>query len=93
MTQEEEDKASKVPYDLTIGSLIYAMVCTRLDIVDVVGVVSRYMSYPGLEHWNTIKWTLRYFKGTYSKCLYFGGSTTSLQCYVDLYLVRDIDTQ
>ena len=47
-TQEEEDKMSKFPYALTIGSLMYAMVCTRLDIAHVVGVVSKYMSHPGI---------------------------------------------
>ncbi|XP_059078091.1 uncharacterized protein LOC131876665 [Cryptomeria japonica] len=35
------------------------MVCTRPDIAHVVGVVSRYMSNPGLEHWNAVKWVLR----------------------------------
>ena len=54
-TQEEEDKMSKVPYASAVGSLMYAMVCTRPDIAHAVGVVSRYMSHPGLEHWNTIK--------------------------------------
>ena len=40
-TQEEEDKMSKVPYALAVGSLMYAMVCTRPYIEHVVGVVSR----------------------------------------------------
>ena len=35
---------SKVPYALIIGSLMYAMVYTKLDIANVVGVVSRFMS-------------------------------------------------
>jgi hypothetical protein len=30
---------------------MYAMVCTRLDITHVVGVLSRYMSKLGKEHW------------------------------------------
>ena len=54
-TQEEEDKMSKVPYDSAIRSLMYAMVCTRLDIAHAVGVVSRYMSHQGIEHWNLVK--------------------------------------
>jgi len=49
-TKEEEDKISKVPYDSTIRSLMYVMVCTRLYIAHAVGVVSRYMSHLGLEH-------------------------------------------
>ena len=38
------DHISKVPYASTIGSLMYAMVYTKLDIANVVGVVSRFMS-------------------------------------------------
>ena len=30
---EEEDKMSKVPYASSLGRLMYAMVCMRLDIV------------------------------------------------------------
>ena len=54
-TQEKEDKMSKVPYASAIGSLMYAMVCTRLDIAHTVGVISRYMSHPGIKHWNVVK--------------------------------------
>ena len=77
-TQEEEDKMSTVPYASAIGSLMYAMVCTRLDISHVVGVISRYMSHPRIEHWNAVKWILIYLRGTSNKCLHFGGSTTDL---------------
>ena len=91
--QEEEDKMSKAPYDLAIGSLMYAMVCTRLDIAHVVGVISRCMSHLGIEHWNVVKWILRYLRGTSNKCLHFGGSTTNLQGYVDSDLVGDIDQE
>ena len=31
--------------------------------------------------------------GTSNKCLHFGGSTTNLQSYIDLDLLRDIDTK
>ena len=92
-TQEEEDKMSMVPYSLAIGSLMYAMICTRPDIAHTVGVVSRYVSYLGVEYWNVVKWILRYLRGTSSKCLHFGGSTTYLQGYVDSNLVGDIDTR
>ena len=30
----------EVPYASAVGSLIYAMVCTRLDIIHVLNVVS-----------------------------------------------------
>ena len=52
-TQEEEEDMSCVPYASAIGSLMYAMVCTRPDIAHAVGVLSRFMSKPGKEHWTT----------------------------------------
>ncbi|RVW84844.1 Retrovirus-related Pol polyprotein from transposon TNT 1-94 [Vitis vinifera] len=42
-TEEERDHMSKVPYASAIGSLMYAMVCTRPDIAHAVGIVSRFM--------------------------------------------------
>ena len=41
-TQEERDKMRSCPYALAVGSLMYAMLCTRPDISHVVSVVSRY---------------------------------------------------
>ena len=38
--QEEEDNMSKVLYVLAIGSLMYAMVCTRLDIAHAVELLA-----------------------------------------------------
>ena len=63
-TKEEEEDMSRVPYESTVGSLMYAMVCTRPDITHAVGVLSRFMSNPGKEHWTTVKWVFRYLCGT-----------------------------
>jgi len=41
-TPEEIESMKTVPYTLTIGSLMYAILYTRLDICFVVGMVSRY---------------------------------------------------
>jgi hypothetical protein len=41
---------SHVPYVSEIASLMYAVVCTRPDIVHAVGFLRRYMSKPGKEH-------------------------------------------
>ena len=38
---------SHVPYSGAVGSLIYAMVCTRPYLSHAVSVVSRYMHNPG----------------------------------------------
>ena len=49
-TQEEVEDMSCVPYASVVGSLMYAMVCTRPDIAHAVGILRRYMSKPGKEH-------------------------------------------
>lgn len=58
------------PYASDVGSLMYGMVCTRLDIAHTVGVLSRYMLTLGKEHWIVIKRVFRYLFGTtnYSIC-------------------------
>jgi hypothetical protein len=81
-TQEEIEYMSRVPYSSTFGSLMYVMVCTRQDIAHGVGVVRRYMNNPGKEHWEVVKWILRYLIGTTTNALCFGGSDIVLQGYV-----------
>ena len=54
----------KVPYCNAIGFLMYAMMATRLDIAYGVGLVSRFMNLPSKEHWQAVKWLLRYLKGS-----------------------------
>lgn len=49
-----------VPYASAVGSLMYAMVGTRPDITHVIGVVSRIMGNLGRQHWEAVKWILRY---------------------------------
>ena len=44
--EAEQEYMSRVPYANAIGSLMYAMVCTRPDISHDVGVVSRYIHNP-----------------------------------------------
>jgi ATP-binding cassette subfamily B (MDR/TAP) protein 1 len=58
-TDKEKDFMTRVPYASTIGSLMYTMICTRPDISHAVGVVSKYMSNPGKQHWEAVKWILR----------------------------------
>ena len=68
------------------------MVCTRPDIAHAVGVVSRYMASPGKEHWEALKWLLRYLRGTYSTSLCFGKGKVTLQGFMDADLGRDVDS-
>ena len=48
------------PYNFTMGSPMYTMLRTRLDICFIIGMVSRYQSNPGVEHWTTFKHILKF---------------------------------
>ena len=61
-TLKEEKTMRQVPYASTVGSLMYAMLCTRLDICYLVGIVSRYQSNPGPKHWEAVKHILKYLR-------------------------------
>ncbi|GAU50368.1 hypothetical protein TSUD_284660 [Trifolium subterraneum] len=58
-SEDETFDMKRVPYASAVVSLMYAMVCTRPDIAHVVGTVSRFLSNPGREHWDAVKWILR----------------------------------
>jgi len=85
--EAERMEMSRVPYASAVGSLMFAMIRTRLDIAQVVGAVGRYMANPGRKHWNTIKRILRYIKGT-SLC--YGESEFTVRGYVDSDFAGDL---
>ena len=72
-TPEEKEKMSRVPYASAVGSLMYAMMCTRPYICYAIGLVSRFQSNPGQKHWMAVKWILRYLKGTSDYMLCYQG--------------------
>jgi len=82
---------SKVPYASAVGNLMYPMVCTKPDIAHAVGVVSRFLSNPGKEHWEGVKWILIYLKSTSKMHLSFKRSNLTLQGFSDADLGGDLD--
>ena len=60
----ERYKMKVVLYSSVVGSLMYAQVCTCLDIAFVVGVLGRHLSDLGKSHWKVTKKVLRYLQGT-----------------------------
>jgi hypothetical protein len=91
-TKTEKADMMKVSYASAVGSLMYAMVCTRPDIGYAVGVMSRFISNPGKEHWNAVKWILRYLKGTSNMCLRFSFGKAQLDGLTDSDMSADVDT-
>ena len=41
-TSEERERMAVIPYASTVGSIMYAMLCTRLDVAYALGIVSRF---------------------------------------------------
>ena len=90
-TETDMEYMARVPYSSVVGSLMYAMICTRPDLAYAVSMVSRYMANPGKEHWKAVQWIFRYLRGTSSLCLHFGKSTTGVLGYVDSDHAKDLD--
>ena len=61
-------------YREAVGSLVYAMICTRPDICWVVTKLLQFLIAPMNGHWIALEHVLRYLKGTldfelcYKKC-------------------------
>jgi len=92
-SKKEIEKMEAVPYSATVGSLMYAMVCTRPDIAHAVVMVSRFLSNLGNDHWEAVKWILRYLKSTSNMCLCFGGTKPVLEGYIDSEMAGDLDSR
>ncbi|GAU22987.1 hypothetical protein TSUD_98150 [Trifolium subterraneum] len=92
-SEDETLDMKRVPYASVVGSLMYAMMCTRPDIAHAVGTVNRFLSNPGREHWNAVKWVLRYLRGTTCMRLCFGGDKPTLEGYSDSDMAGDIDSR
>ena len=74
---------------------MYDMVCTRTDLAYTVSLVSRFMSDPGKQYWEAVKWILRYLRGTTKVGLLFQGLEEGkpkvLQGYIDADYAGDLD--
>ena len=54
-TAEDREKMKDVPYASAIGSIMYAMLCTRPDVCLAISLAGRYQSNPGVDHWTAVK--------------------------------------
>ena len=90
--QYELEQMKAVPYASAVGSLQYAQVCTRPDLSFVTGVLGRYQSNPGIEHWKMVKKALRYVRGTTGLMLtYRKSETLEIEGYSDSDFAGDAD--
>ncbi|GJY81237.1 putative RNA-directed DNA polymerase [Tanacetum coccineum] len=72
-TDIELDKMSRVPYASAVGSIMYAMACTRPGVSFALSMVSRHQQNPGKGHWTDVKNILKYLRNTKDWFLVYGG--------------------
>ena len=70
---------------------MYAMICTKPNIVQVVGMISCFIRDLHKEHWNVVKRLFRYIKGTLNATLCFGELEYIITRYVDSNFTCGLD--
>jgi ATP-binding cassette subfamily B (MDR/TAP) protein 1 len=54
------DESKGFPYQQAVGSLMYAMLCTRPNLAYPISVLSQHMGNPNMEHWMAVKRIFQY---------------------------------
>ena len=83
LTENSGRAIAQLEYASAIGSLMYAMHCTRLDISFAVCKLSRYRNNPSMEHWKAIGRVLGYLKRIIGLGLYYTNFPSVLEGYTD----------
>ncbi|XP_075507604.1 secreted RxLR effector protein 161-like [Primulina tabacum] len=69
------------------------MMCTRPDICYAVGIVSRFQSNPGMDHWIAVKNILKYLRRTRNYMLVYSGRDLKINGYTDFDFQSDRDSR
>lgn len=90
---EQASKEEIKEYQGIIGSLLYLVLGTRIDITYIVIKLSRFSSNPSKEHFTAIKRVLRYLSGTKEYSLTYKRSGSSyISSYCDSDYAGDTST-
>ena len=77
-TKDERERMDKIPYASAIGSIMYAMLCTRPDVSYALIMTSRFQPNPGECHWIAVKNILKYLRRTKDIFFIYGGQEGEL---------------
>ena len=90
LTENTCRSVAQIEYASAIGSLMYAMHCTRPDIAFTVCKLSRFTSNPSVEHWKAIARVLGYLKKTMNLGLLYNKFPVVLEGYTDASWITSI---
>ncbi|GKA64947.1 retrotransposon protein, putative, ty1-copia subclass [Tanacetum coccineum] len=85
-TPSEVQRMQRVPYASAIGSIMYAVRCTRPDVAFAQNLCSRFQQNPGEIHWTAVKAILKYLRNTKDMVLVYEAKPEAelkVSCYVD----------
>ena len=82
-TDVEVHNMQNVPYASAVGSIMYAMMCTRPDV--------SYVSYPGESHWKAVKNILKHLRRTKDLFLIYGGAELQVRGFTYASFQSDKD--
>ncbi|GJV78655.1 retrotransposon protein, putative, ty1-copia subclass [Tanacetum coccineum] len=91
-TPAEKQRMQNVPYALVVGSIMYAVRCTRPDVAFAQNITNRFQQNPSELHWTTIKNILKYLRNTKDMFLIYGGDMKQelrVSCYTDVGYLTD----
>ena len=71
----EELLGPEVLYLSTIGVLMYLANNTRLNIAFPINLLARFSAFPIQKYWNSVKYILRYFRGSVDKSLFYSNKS------------------
>jgi len=83
---------SLASYASAISTLMYSMVCIRLDITQAMGVLCRFMANFGREDWVAMKRVFRYLRVTIEYFVFYHSDVSQgIHGYVDYEWAGDVD--
>nr|GEU79860.1 hypothetical protein [Tanacetum cinerariifolium] len=91
-THAELKRMQNIPYASAVGSIMYAVRCTRPDVAFAQNVTSRFQQNPGDLHWTTVKNILKYLRNTKDMFLVYGDDLKQelrVSCYIDAGYLMD----
>ncbi|GJX95804.1 retrotransposon protein, putative, ty1-copia subclass [Tanacetum coccineum] len=85
---------ANVPYTSAVGSIMYAVRCTRPDVAFAQNITSHFQQNPGEPHLAVVKTILKYLRNTKDIFLVYGGNPEAelqVDCYCDAGFETDKD--
>ncbi|GJV54330.1 retrotransposon protein, putative, ty1-copia subclass [Tanacetum coccineum] len=93
-TPKEVKRMQNVRYASGVGSIMYAVRCTRPDVAFAQNITSRFQQNPSESHWTVVKNILKYLRNTKDMFLVYGRNPEAElrdNCYCNAGFEIDIE--